>query len=61
MPSGATGIAFRCQVVAQSGASGARPVCVYAVTWPAVCSHMLWPPASTQMVLCTIRAVIASA
>ena len=33
----------------------------YAVTRPAVRVLMLWPPDSTQMAVCTMRSMIASA
>ena len=49
-----------CHAVARAGASGARATAC-AVTWPAVCSRMLWPPVSTQIALCTMRSMIASA
>ena len=61
MPSGATGIAFGRNAVARSGANDTDRASVYALIWPAVCSRMLWPPVSTQRVLCKMRSIIASA
>src|SRR5699024_5786663 len=51
---------LRGPVTLDAGATGSRRACGHSIIL-AVCSLMLWLPVSTQMVLCTMRSMIASA